>query len=273
MSRYFSSFFIALGFYVLFGVGFFYFLKSNKIIIQEPKTHQLLSLNHIELEAQTAKSVIEEIIVKDIQEDIQEEKIEEIEEEKIEEKIEEKAVLAKKIEQKIIEVPNPIIKKEIKKEIKEKVKKVEKKIEKNKKIQKKELVKKEEPSEQNIEKKTENNTEQKTTQIEKPLTNQIFSNQQTDDKKVYLDKHLIQIRNLINQNVKYPRRARKLSIEGIVIVQFKITENGSVENITIIDGHKFLQSATIEAIVEASKSFPKTNKSIEIQIPIEYKLI
>jgi protein TonB len=269
MSRYFSSFFIALGFYVLFGVGFFYFLKSNKIIIQEPKTHQLLSLNHIELEASIPKSVIEETIVKDIQENIQEEKIDEL----IEQEVEEKAVIEKKIEQKIIDVPKPIIKKEIKKEIKEKVKKVEKKIEKNKKIQKKEILKKEENSEQNIEKKTENNTEQKTIQIEKPLTNQITSNQQTDDKKVYLDKHLIQIRNLINQNVKYPRRARKLSIEGIVIVQFKITENGSVENITIIDGHKFLQSATIEAIVEASKSFPKTNKSIEIQIPIEYKLI
>ena len=50
-------------------------------------------------------------------------------------------------------------------------------------------------------------------------------------------------------------------------------ENGDIENITILDGHKFLQNATIEAINEAAKSFPKTNQSIEIQIPIEYKII
>ena len=94
-----------------------------------------------------------------------------------------------------------------------------------------------------------------------------------DEKKEYLDKYLVQIRESINQNIKYPQKAKKLSIEGIVIVKFKITESGIVEDILIIDGHKFLQNSTIEAIVEASKSFPKINKSIEIQIPIEYKLI
>ncbi|NCA92255.1 energy transducer TonB, partial [bacterium] len=60
---------------------------------------------------------------------------------------------------------------------------------------------------------------------------------------------------------------------GIVTVKFKILENGSIENLIIIDGHKFLQDATIEAIQESAKSFPKANTSIEIQIPIEYKLI
>ena len=74
-------------------------------------------------------------------------------------------------------------------------------------------------------------------------------------------------------DIKYPFRARKLSIQGIVLVKFKINENGDIENITILDGHKFLQNATIEAINEAAKSFPKTNQSIEIQIPIEYKII
>ena len=78
---------------------------------------------------------------------------------------------------------------------------------------------------------------------------------------------------MINENIKYPSKARKLSIEGIVVVKFKISESGSVENIVVLEGHRFLQNATIEAIEEASKKFPKTNKSIEIQIPIVYKLI
>lgn len=104
---------------------------------------------------------------------------------------------------------------------------------------------------------------------EKPLN----TKPQIDEKKEYLDKNLALIRSLINENVKYPSKAKKLSIEGIVVVKFKILEDGSVENIQIIEGHALLRNSTIEAIEEASKSFPKSEMSIEIQIPIEYKII
>ncbi|MDD3054852.1 MAG: TonB family protein [Aliarcobacter sp.] len=162
-------------------------------------------------------------------------------------------------EEKIIETPKPIIPKKIEKKEIEK-KEIEKKI--VEKITEKKVVEKQEfePTKK-IQEQVFNKVEEKAPQ---PLV---------DEKKDYLDKHLAQIRNLINQNVKYPLKAKKLSIEGIVTVRFKINENGTIENITILDGHKFLQSATIEAIEEASKNFPKTNQSIEIQIPIEYKLI
>ena len=102
---------------------------------------------------------------------------------------------------------------------------------------------------------------------------QLTTKTQIDEKKEYLDKNLALIRSLINENVKYPSKAKKLSIEGIVVVKFKILEDGSVENIQIIEGHALLRNSTIEAIEEASKSFPKSEMSIEIQIPIEYKLI
>lgn len=158
-------------------------------------------------------------------------------------------------EEKIVETPKPIIPKKVEK------KEIEKKI-----VEKTVVEKKEFESTSKIEEKakvTENQIPQQLLPQKPPV----------DEKKEYLDKHLEQIRSLINQNVKYPLKAKKLSIEGIVTVKFKINEDGTVENITIIDGHKFLQSATIEAIENASKSFPKTNQSIEIQIPIEYKLI
>lgn len=170
---------------------------------------------------------------------------------------------------------------EVQEEIKEQIKQTIVPVA-TKKIEKKEPEKKtvKKVPEKVIEKKTVENIESQTAKkIEENLPNKtIETSIETvkpivDEKKDYLDKHLAQIRNLINQNVKYPLKAKKLSIEGIVTVRFKINENGTIENITIIDGHKFLQSATIEAIEEASKSFPKTNKSIEIQIPIEYKLI
>ncbi len=102
---------------------------------------------------------------------------------------------------------------------------------------------------------------------------QLTTKPQIDERKEYLDKNLALIRSLINENVKYPSKAKKLSIEGIVVVKFKILEDGSVQNIQIIEGHALLRNSTIEAIEEASKSFPKSEISIEIQIPIEYKLI
>ena len=105
------------------------------------------------------------------------------------------------------------------------------------------------------------------------ITAEEFNNFYNNIQKKYIDNNLALIRTLINENIKYPSKARKLSIEGIVVVKFKISENGSVEDIVVLEGHRFLQNATIEAIEEASKKFPKTNKSIEIQIPIVYKLI
>ncbi len=185
------------------------------------------------------------IELKPVTNDVVEEKIVErdIQEEKPIEKIK------PKLEEKIAEIKKPIIKKESKQKVEKK--QIEKIIETNNEVKsevKNEIVKEE--------------TIQKDIQIAK-----------VDEKKDYLDKHLIEIRNLINKNIHYPKRAKKLSIEGIVIVKFKINEDGTIGNITILEGHEFLQKATIEAIEEASKSFPKTNRSIEIQIPIEFKLL
>ena len=161
-------------------------------------------------------------------------------------------------EEKIVETPKPTVPKKVEK------KEIEKKITEKKAVEKQEF-----ESTKKIQEQVSNKIEEKA-----PLSeNKLPPKPLLDEKKEYLDKHLAQIRSLINKNVKYPLKAKKLSIEGIVTVRFKINEDGTIENITIIDGHKFLQSATIEAIEEASKDFPKTNQSIEIQIPIEYKLI
>lgn len=265
MSRYLFSFFIAFGIYVLFYMGIFYFLENNKIILDKPTVNQKISLNHIEIKPMEKEIVEDKIIENSIQEEIKEE----IKEQKIEEKQEPIK------EEKIAEIAKPEIKKEVKKETKEKViKKVQKKeiVEKTQitKKETKEIKDSENPKKESI---VKEQIAQKHIQSEEIVKTQINDTPKIDDKKVYLDKHLIQIRNLINQNIKYPVRARKLSIQGVVLVKFKITQNGDIENITILDGHKFLQNATIEAINEASKSFPKTNQTIEIQIPIEYKLI
>ena len=172
-------------------------------------------------------------------------------------KIEEQKKEIEKIVEKTVEIPKPIIQKKIEKLKEEKV------------IEKKSVEKQEFKPIKEVEKLVDNTVVEKTKTEEK----QVEVKPIIDDKKDYLDKHLAQIRELINKNVKYPSKAKKLSIEGIVIVKFKILEDGTVQNIEIIQGDKFLQTSTIEAIEEASKNFPKTNQNIEIQVPIEYKLI
>lgn len=242
MNRYFNSFLITLVFYSFFAFLLFYLFMDKKMILDEPKIVQKISLNHIELEKkQVVNQLTEE---KSIQEEIKEQVKEEIKPEPKKE----------------------VVKKEENKKVQEKPK--EKKIEKEK------IVKKEEVKEQ------KNSTKEETVKenivnndIQKETKELVAPKPVIDEKKEYLEKHLALIRDLINQNVKYPLKARKLSIQGVVTVRFKINENGTVENIIIVDGHKFLQNATIEAIEEASRNFPKTNKTIEIQIPIEYKLI
>ena len=172
-------------------------------------------------------------------------------------KVEEQKKEIEKIVEKSVEIPKPIIQKKIEKLKEEKV------------IEKKSVEKQEFKPIKEVEKVVDNTVVEKTKTEEKQLEVKPI----IDDKKDYLDKHLAQIRELINKNVKYPSKAKKLSIEGIVIVKFKILEDGTVQNIEIIQGDKFLQTSTIEAIEEASKNFPKTNQNIEIQVPIEYKLI
>ncbi|MGE4384032.1 MAG: energy transducer TonB [Arcobacter sp.] len=212
------------------------------MILNEPKIVQKISLNHIELEK---KPVVNQIKEENI---IQKEKKEQIKEEIKPEPIEK------------------VVKKEEKKKVPKKPK--EKKIEKEKAVKKEEVKEQKNPTkEENVKENIVDNNIQKETK-------ELFALKPViDEKKEYLEKHLALIRDLINQNIKYPLKAKKLSIQGVVTVKFKLNEDGVIENITIIDGHKFLQNATIEAIEEASKKFPKTNKSIEIQIPIEYKLI
>lgn len=234
MRRYFSSFLIASLIYSFWGFAIFYFYKNSKVEIEEKKSIQKISLNHIELKEEPKNEDVKELV-----------------------------------EEKIIQ--NPIKEKKVD-EVKEIKKAIEKPIEKKVEKKKEQVVKKEIP------KKQEEKTAQKEVTkgiVENQPKNEIVENKivQKDIQKEYIDNNLALIRTLINENIKYPSKARKLSIEGIVVVKFKISENGNVENIVVLEGHRFLQNATIEAIEEASKKFPKTDKSIEIQIPIVYKLI
>lgn len=172
------------------------------------------------------------------------------------------------ISEPIIE-PTPIS--EIKTPIKKKIEKIKKEDNLDNKIVEKKQIEKPIENKEIPTNPIQKDIETKNEIVQDNKPNEI--NQTKNESKEYLDRNLALIRNLINENIKYPSKAKKLSIEDTLIVRFKILSNGTVKNIEIIEGHAFFKTSTIEAIEEASKKFPKSDGDIEVQIAIEYKLI
>lgn len=84
--------------------------------------------------------------------------------------------------------------------------------------------------------------------------------------------HLREIIRLIQKNMKYPRRARSLNIQGEVVVEFTLLKSGEVNGFKTFQGHRLLKKSAIKAIKKASSKFPKVKKSLRLKVPIIYRL-
>lgn len=92
-------------------------------------------------------------------------------------------------------------------------------------------------------------------------------------KAKYLKEHFLYIRDLIMKNIAYPRIARKMGWEGKVVISFVIKEDGSVDNIRVVEscGNNVLDKDAIETVKRAVP-FPKPPVRAEIVIPVVYRL-
>jgi len=276
MIRYLNSFLITSLLYALFIGGFLYVYANQEIIIPKKIEKKRISLKHIELvkkEEPKPKILEKKIVDAPVKKEIPIEKPKEIEIPKLVE-------IPKKIEKAIVkkEIKPPkrkIVKKKVKKKVLKKkiVKKVaKKKVKKKKKIKKenrKKIVKKEIPKKKEVKKKilkTEVKEIKKSVQTTMP-------SQMANYKQSFIKNNLIKIKKQIQKSVKYSKRARKMGVQGIVLVQFVLAKNGSIKDIKALKGHKLLRKSTIKAIHKASKLFPNVHKDITIKVPIEYKLI
>jgi protein TonB len=82
--------------------------------------------------------------------------------------------------------------------------------------------------------------------------------------------------NHIKENFSYPKQAIKNNIQGRTIALFTIEKDGTIENITIVEGHPIIQSSTLDLILKLPPFIPgelngeKTN--VSYSQPIFYKL-
>jgi len=254
MKRYINSFLITLVLYSGVIFALFTLFADEKILLKKEKPlHQTISLKHIELlpMPKIEKKIVKKEVVK---------------------KIEPKKKIIKKAEKKKVK---KIVKKKV---VKKKIVKKPKKVVKKKPIKKKEIKEKKVKKEKQIIKEVQKQVQK---EAMKEIVKEKITNIQNTKKVASIDieqeilskfqKNLI--RKEIEKNVRYPKSAKRLKIQGIVYVKFTLRSNGKVDNIVIINGHSRLKKSTINAVKDAASSFPKIKKDITIQLPIEYKLI
>lgn len=82
------------------------------------------------------------------------------------------------------------------------------------------------------------------------------------------------IRALIENSVTYPSIARKLRLEGTVIVSFVLKPDGFIEKAEILasSGSPLLDTKAVQTVLELSGEYPALPKTAYLKIPISFSL-
>ena len=82
------------------------------------------------------------------------------------------------------------------------------------------------------------------------------------------------IRTMIENAITYPSIARKLRLEGVVLVTFILKPDGTVDtaHIKSTSGSSVLDSKAIQTILSLSGDYPSLGKTFELSIPIAFNL-
>lgn len=90
----------------------------------------------------------------------------------------------------------------------------------------------------------------------------------------YLKEHVTYIRDLITTHLTYPPMARKMNWSGKVVVAFVVAEDGTVNNIRVVEssGYKTLDKSALET-VRSVAPFPNPPLRAEIVVPINFRMM
>ncbi len=97
--------------------------------------------------------------------------------------------------------------------------------------------------------------------------------QQKSPQELYVDENLQKIIQLLQENLYYPRRARKSGIVGKVIVKFDLSTTAEVSGVEVLSSKSdILSRAAMETIESLSGKFPFPRENLTLNIPITYNL-
>lgn len=82
------------------------------------------------------------------------------------------------------------------------------------------------------------------------------------------------IRAMIENAITYPSIARKLRLEGVVLVTFTLKPDGTVDTAQVksTSGSNVLDTKAIQTILSLSGDYPSLGKTFELSIPIAFNL-
>lgn len=84
---------------------------------------------------------------------------------------------------------------------------------------------------------------------------------------------LLAMKQAIDKNLAYPRKARLMKHQGIAVISFKYKHRKLLsKKLVKSSGFKILDKAALATIDRASTSFPISDDLLTITIPIEFKL-
>jgi protein TonB len=90
----------------------------------------------------------------------------------------------------------------------------------------------------------------------------------------FLRSNLEVISGIIKQNMNYPMLARRLGMQGKVVISFLLTKDGYIRYIKVEEssGYKILDDNAINTVKKIEKLIPKPLVDVKIRLPIIYKL-
>ena len=176
-------------------------------------------------------------------------------------------------EKKVEPVTKPVVKKTVKKKIE---KKTVKKIVTSDPLMEQKLVVEPEPIESLLQHQEVESIPDKSevSEVASKVDDAVkrVENHQTPT-QIYMDHHLKAISKLLQENLYYPRIARKRGIVGEVKVIFELQTDGSATHVRITSGTKsILNKAAVTTIERLSGKFPTPPIPLTLSVPINYQL-
>ncbi len=100
----------------------------------------------------------------------------------------------------------------------------------------------------------------------KPIKKQNLSQQ-------YIAENINSIRELIAENLYYPRKARRRGLEGVVKVRFTLTRFGKIEEVTVLSSPaNILSKAAMTTLENIQGDIPHPTEDVKITLSLIYKL-
>ena len=89
----------------------------------------------------------------------------------------------------------------------------------------------------------------------------------------YKEKNLAKIVEILQENLYYPRRARKRGVEGKVIIRFTLSRTSDILDIKVLSSKsEILSRSAIQTIKNIKNKLPNPKKEITIKVPVVYSL-